>query len=289
MSSRFALLSIVLVGATWVTLVPRGFAGPYAPAAGQPGSTAISKDSSALVAWAASVESLVRGPQNITNPGGALATFGSGAAALGPAGTDTTAIVSLGDGGAITLGFALPIVDGPGADFAVFENGFADEFLELAFVEVSSNGTDFVRFPAASLTPTDSQVGSFGALDPTNLHNLAGKYRVGFGTPFDLTDVVGLSGLVDVQQIHFVRIVDVVGTIDPTHARLDSLGNTINDPYATAFASGGFDLDAVGVMHQVPEPSGIVLAICGLAALLWRRRASAACSTVPRLKQEDLG
>ncbi len=34
----------------------------------------------------------------------------------------------------------------------MFENGFADAFLELAFVEVSSNGIDFARFPAVSLT-----------------------------------------------------------------------------------------------------------------------------------------
>ena len=31
---------------------------------------------------------------------------------------------------------------------------------------------------------------------------------------------------------------------------LDSKGNVINEPYPTAFASGGFDLDGVGVVNE---------------------------------------
>jgi hypothetical protein len=241
-------------------------AGPFAPAATQPGSTAIVNTSPLFVEWANGVSSLVRGPLDIANPGGGLASFGSGAEALGPADGNSAHVVSLGDGGQITLSFAQAIVDRPGPDFAVFENSFSDTFLELAFVEVSSNGSDFFRFPAVSLTQTATQVASFGSLDPTNLENLAGKYRGGFGTPFDLSQLAGLSPAVDVSQIQFVRIVDVIGSINPARGTLDSQGHLVNDPYPSAFASGGFDLDGVGVINAVPEPAGWALA--ALAAVL---------------------
>ena len=45
-------------------------------------------------------------------------------------------------------------------------------------------------------------------------------------------------------------MIDVVGFVDPTYGTQDSQGNYINDPYPTAFPSGGFDLDAVAVIHQ---------------------------------------
>ncbi|QDV36100.1 PEP-CTERM sorting domain-containing protein [Tautonia plasticadhaerens] len=242
-------------------------AGPFDPQAGLPGSLAISRDDSRIVGWGASVAELVRGPQDLADPGGPLASFGSAADAIGAA---DGRIVSLGDGGSITLGFDAPIVDGAGADFAVFENGFGLggglAFLELAFVEVSSNGVDFFRFDAASLTQTSTQVGGFGALDATELHNLAGKHVGGFGTPFDLAELAGRSPLLDVDAVRYVRLVDVVGSIDPGIGSLDSLGNLVNDPYPTPFASGGFDLDAVGVLHAIPEPSSLAMAAAGLSA-----------------------
>jgi hypothetical protein len=270
--SRFVSKFVVYSAALLAT--NSAIAGPYAPAAGQLGSTAIAYNSPQIVAWANSVQELTRGPMNIANPGAGLASFGSGTAALGPAGTDTTAVVSLGDGGHITLGFAQPITDGPGYDFAVFENGLSDTFLELGFVDVSSDGANFFRFPSVSLTPTATQVGSFGALDPTNLNDLAGKYRVGFGTPFDLSELAGVSPLLDISNVRYVRVTDVVGSINPLYATVDSLGNMVNDPYPTAFASGGFDLDGVGVINAVPEPATFsLLAASGLAWLFRRRKA----------------
>jgi hypothetical protein len=50
-------------------------------------------------------------------------------------------------------------------------------------------------------------------------------------------------------MINYVRIVDVVGSIDPTYGSYDSEGNLINDPFPTEFSSGGFDIDAVGLIH----------------------------------------
>lgn len=244
-------------------------AGPFAPAAGQPGTTALSVDDPCFVAWATGV-TVVRGPTDVSNPGAGLASYGTEANALGKA-AGTSHVVSLGDGGTATVTFDQPVTDGPGFDFAVFENSFSDTFLELAFVEASSDGVHFFRFPAVSLTQTDAQVGGFGTLDPTNLHNLAGKYRALYGTPFDLADLAGVSPLLDTGRVTHVRVVDVVGSIADAYATYDSQGHRVNDPWPTPFASGGFDLDAVGVIHQVPEPATLGLTAAGLAAAAVRR------------------
>jgi hypothetical protein len=255
-------------------------AGPFAPAAGQVGSTAVDKNSPLIKAWASGFQNLIRGPQDVNVAGSPAASFGTGDQALGVADADISSanVVSLGDGGSITLTFDKPIANGPGADFAVYENGFAvgvnNDYLELAFVDVSSDGKNFVRFSAVSLTPTTAQVGSFATLDPTNINNLAGKYVAGFGTPFDLSDLQNPPASLDLNHINYVRITDVIGNVGAGAQSLDSLGNPINDPYPTAFPSGGFDLDAVAVMNQsdVPEPGGIALLAAGASLLYGRPR-----------------
>lgn len=244
----------VTSGLLWSASI--ALAGPYAPPAGIEGSTAIGINDERIVNWASGAVELVRGPMDIRNPQLGLASFGSAADALGPAEGHSFGVVSLGDGGSITLTFPHPIADGPGYDFAVFENGFSDAFLELAFVEVSSNGGDFIRFPAVSLTPATSQVGPWSLLDATNLHNLAGKYGQGHGVPFDLAELAHHFPLLDVRAVTHVRLIDVVGSIDPLYATYDSLGNKVNDPFPTSFATGGFDLDAVAVLHQILTPPG---------------------------------
>jgi len=218
----------------------------FAPPAGYSGTTAIHKDSANFVDWAAGCQ-LQRGPMDISNPSGGLATAGDSNSALGQAGDGQ--IVSLGDGGTATLTFNQPIANGTGPDFAIFENSFSATFLELAFVEVSSDGVHFVRFPAISNTDTNTQVGSFGSIDARQLYNLAGKYQANYGTPFDLQELAD-STQVDINNITAIRIVDVVGCIQPAYARRDSRGHIINDPWNTPFASSGFDLDAVGVLHN---------------------------------------
>lgn len=217
----------------------------FAPPVGQPGTTAIHKDSSVFVAWATSCE-VIRGLQDISNASLGYANAGDSTMATGMPGNG---IVSLGDGGIATLTFANPIVNGTGYDFAVFENGFDDYFLELAFVEVSSNGINFFRFKSVSLSDTVVQIGSFGSLDATKINNLAGKYRAMYGTPFDLEELKNEPGL-NVNSITHIRIIDVVGCIQDVYARRDDYGNKINDPWTTPFSSGGFDLDAVGIIHQ---------------------------------------
>ena len=209
-------------------------------------------DSSAFVAWA--VECVVeRGPMRIDQPDNGLASYGVDADGVGKA--DGTTLVSLGDGGNAVLTFESPICNAPGPDFAVFENPLENAqqqgffFLEMGFVEVSSDGEHYFRFPAISNIPEYPQVGSFGCVEPQLVHNLAGKYAPMYGTPFDLDEIED-NEMLDKYNITHVRIVDVVGNIDPDYATYDSQGHIVNDPWPTPFASSGFDLDAVGVIHD---------------------------------------
>jgi hypothetical protein len=229
----------------------------FAPQAGQKGSTAIFQDSSAFKAWAKSCK-LFRGFQNIANPTAGLASIGDENAPLGKAGTN--GVASLGDGGSAIITFETPIANGEGFDFAVFENGFKEiggtfDFLEFAFVEVSSDGSRFVRFPSEYKGQTATQVGSFEPIDTRLYHNLAGKYTAGYGTPFDLDELKDSIGL-DINNITHLKIVDVIGSIDPLIGSKDSKGNMVNETHPTEFPSSGFDLDAVGVIHSV-DPTGI--------------------------------
>jgi hypothetical protein len=222
---------------------------PYPPQATITGSTAIHKSDTKFVGWATGVN-VVRGPMYIANPTLGNASAGDDTMALNmPDG----AIVSLGDAGTATLSFNGAIYNGAGADFAVFENGFPnpanpeESFMELAFVEVSSDGQNFYRLPAVSLTDT-TQVPMAGVyMHARNIHNLAGKYIANYGTPFDLQDLAGTQGL-NINNITHVRVVDAIGDVGP-FASLDVYGRKVNDPYPTSIATGGFDLDAVGVIH----------------------------------------
>ncbi len=217
----------------------------FPPPTGVEGSTAIKADSSIFVDWASAVE-IQRGWMNIADTAIGVASYGVAEDALDAA---NNAAVSLGDKGQITCYFDVPLANGLGWDFAVFENSFDDAFLELAFVEVSSNGADFVRFPAVSYTSTEEQISTFGTIDATHINLLAGKYRGGFGVPFDL-EVLKSNSKLDVNHVVAVRIVDVVGCVQTAFASFDSNGNTINDPWPTPFETGGFDLDAIGVIHN---------------------------------------
>ena len=223
----------------------------FAPAAGQPGSTALRADSSCFINWASKCH-VQRGLKQINLPDSGYASVGSAQSAIGQA--STNGVVSLGDGGIATLTFDPPISDGNGFDFAIFENTFLDSFLELAFVEVSTDSQSWARLPNESLTQTKTQTAAFGYTQPTKIHSLAGKYRHPYGTPFDLQDVAMMSNI-RINEIRYVRIIDVVGSIDTLYAQRDSKNRIINDPWPTPFASSGFDLDAVGVINQAAKNS----------------------------------
>ncbi len=207
----------------------------------------------------------------------------------------TEKVVCLGDGGSITLSFANGIGNGDGADFAVFENGFDANYLELAYVEVSTNGTDFLRFPNFYLG--EVQVDESSDMYPTQVYNLASKYESGYGHAFDLEELefaykYALSDgssfseeylnhiltnypLVDLDNIQYVRIIDIYGD----GSCVDSAGHVIYDPCGPNYSAPGFDLKGVGVINEavaVPEPAeyaAILGAMGFVVAILMRRRA----------------
>jgi len=251
-----------------------GAAGVFAPAAGQPNSTAVPAADPSLQAWATGYKDYQQGtnltPEFIT-PEKALGVPGD---SNGNQEGVVFDIVSLGRGGSITVTFSRPIFNGPGYDFAVFENSFDDTFLEFAKVEVSSDGSNFVAFPAFSQVP--GAVGAFGSVDTTEVEQMAGKYRGGYGTPFDLQQLVGLSA-VDLDDIRYVRLNDIVGdgsavnnltaqayadwlglplseVPGPLITIINSAPPVIYDVYPTV-DSAGFDLDAVGVINAGPIPA----------------------------------
>lgn len=231
----------------WLVLYPYLDAvagGPYSPAAGESGSTAVHKDNLEIVAWASGWQDYEEGSDVTSN-------WQDPYAALGQAEGTAFDIVSLGRGGMITLTFDDPMKNGDGWDFAVYENAFNDNFLELAYVEVSSDGETFIRFENDSLTTGETA----GSVDPTNISGLAGKYRQGYGTPFDLRDLATneqvRDGVVNLARISHVRLIDIVGNGNA----LDSTGDPIYDPYPTT-GSAGFDLDGVGVRYENTLPAG---------------------------------
>jgi hypothetical protein len=172
---------------------------------------------------------------------------------------------SLGIGGNLVLQLAMPARNGPGADLLVAENAFAAGdfgrgFAEVAFVEVSSNGQDFARFPARYAGPP-VEPGAFGTAAIGDYENLAGATPVLFGSPaypaadaqdvveaggdaFDLADLAGdpqvQAGRVQLGSIAFVRLVDVRSGVDA-----DATGRLIRD-----CGSGSADIDAVTAIHH---------------------------------------
>lgn len=229
----------------------------YPPQANVAGTTAIPAASPLFKSWATGA-TVVRGLQQINGSQTAYASVGAPESAIG---APNSSVVCLGDGGTAVLTFAKPITNDSGFDFAVFENGFMSNqtgkaFLELAFVEVSSDGINFFRFPSHNQYPADYVQNApdaggpgFATMDATYLNNFAGKYISGFGTPFDISDIPD-NPLLNKSQITHVKIIDVVGSNVEGYRTFDSYGNVAIDPFPTPFASSGFDLNAVGVINE---------------------------------------
>ena len=151
---------------------------PAIAAAGPYSTTGIPASDPSFAEWGSGC-TVTRGYEEIDKPSLGFASFGADSAGTGQA---NNSVVSLGDGGSAVLTFNTPIVNGPGNDFAVFENAFASgdgRFCELGFVDVSSDGVNYFRFPSVSLTQGTTQLTNAGAIDPSNIYDFGGK---GFGT-----------------------------------------------------------------------------------------------------------
>lgn len=239
----------------------------------------------------------------VADPSAALGAPNSGS--TGAPNFNPVGLVSLGDApsgqapGSITLGFSSSIVNGVGGDFAVFENasnfGSASQpslFVELAFVQVSTDGISFAQFDTLSLITLPDNDDSTPPLDTDLLLDFSGGFDFatipdrslvsGFagadlantGTLFDLEalsqNALVLDGSVNLNAINFVRLIDVVGD----GRFVDSSGNQIFDAFSPGNATGGFDLDAIGVVSAVPEPGSLVGIVAIGVLLSGRRRTS---------------
>ncbi len=283
---NLTLLFLILTSAAVAQAQPGYPSYPFAPAAGETGSTAFARDDAAFVGWAT-------GHTNVHYGANLDEGWMTPELAYGAATNDNFHVVALGSGGEITMTFDAPITNGDGWDFAVFENGFVQTessgtaFLELAWVEVSTDGLHFVRFPNYTFVP--GAVDPFAGIFSEELYGFASKYVLGFGTPFDLQElqwaydnrhsvtapafsddyVMKLEmnfPMLDLTEINYVKLVDIVG--DGTY--FDAEGFPIYDPFPT-IGSAGFDLEAVGVIHQkevpdIPEPAAMAW-LCAIAAL----------------------
>ena len=141
-------------------------------------------------------------------------------------------VLSLGNGGEIILAFdGLVMVDRPGVDLLVFENAFAG-FSETGVVGVSDDGINWTDWPCAS-DDVDAGFPGCAGVHPVFSSTTSGisafDPAAAGGDGFDLA-TLGLS------RARYVRIRD-----------------TGKNRYAPT--SGGFDLDAIAILH-VTLPDG---------------------------------
>ncbi|MEE2750111.1 MAG: cell surface protein [Myxococcota bacterium] len=144
----------------------------------------------------------------------------------GGAGTGSLDVLSLGLGGEIVLKFTDYLLrDGPGVDLLVFENAFPS-WPELGIVSASLNGTDWVSWPCEATNSEQGFPGCAGVQavlsHPENCIDATDPGLAG-GDGFDLSEL----GL---EYARFIKIVDA--GVNP---------------------SGGFDLDAVSIVHGTLE------------------------------------
>ena len=237
---------------------------------------AIPAASSLFQAWANNIDT----SRTHFAPRGSTSISNTGVNSLGD--LDATEITNNVQPGYLTVTFPKALRNGTGADFAVFENGFAfgspnGLFAEFAYVEVSTDGTNFARFPSIfTNTAPVTGSGAFAGYDVSNIYNLAGKHASGFGTPFNLDDLTAdplvLGNLIDLNNIQFVKLVDIPGN----GSFKDSQNNPILDNWLTS-GTGGFDFrlpvgQGIGAINVVPEPTAFTLLSLGTLLLIRLRR-----------------
>lgn len=261
--------------------------------------TAIDFRDGRIKSWATGYKDMIYGSSSL-NPTWS-SEFKTPDKAVGAVTTSETTegVTCLGDGGSITMTFSQGISNGEGYDFAIFENGFSANYLELAYVEVSSDGVHFVRFPNFYLGDKlvkDVTQGEEGMNYPTDIYNLGSKYESGFGNCYDLEELkyaydylvrggtcfsdeyaqslLENFGWLDFDNIGYIRLIDIFGD----GSCKDSTGHAIYDPAVVANPlAPGFDLKGIGVLHEgvvVPEPAewAAIFGAIALVSALCRRR-----------------
>lgn len=236
----------------------------------------------------------------------------------------TKHVLSLGHGASITLTFGQPVPRQGGWNFAVFNNAFlstapglvgrsggtnfvydghgtnlapvtrGDNFVwtKPAFVDVSSDATNWARFPVTywntdilfqASVPDDTD--HWLSQDVTMIDGLAGKSILQYGTPLSLSALTNapqvISGSVNLDNIRYIRLTDAIGDGSTT----DQYGNAIYSPYydgtlLPAFvptpdsSTDGFCLRGVAILETpVPTiggasmaPAGFLINVSGLVS-----------------------
>ncbi len=163
---------------------------------------------------------------------------------------------TVGDGNAVTLKWSHKIVkNGPGADFAVFENGFeysgtsGEFFMDLLIVSVSYNGTTWVDFPY-DYTHLPETVYS---REPQKWSGFAGRTPVKYNEDTNRTDPFNpsLAGgdLFDLDSLPDTETGRFIKTNGFRQIRLTTAPSVTNPETGAGFVretiSNGADIDGV--------------------------------------------
>jgi len=184
----------------------------------------------------------------------------------------STDVYTLGVGGSVTYEMDSSVVNAAGADLIVCENPFfvigtVTSFAEAMFVEVSTNGTDFARFPS-------SYVGDVGPFPPfsgvppswysgfAGIMPVFGNLFVGIdpldavaagGDAFDLAELVDhplvRDEKVDLDEINYVRLLDIQSGVE-----MDSSSTIVWDAGLDTLASA--DIDAIVAVNSQANQIG---------------------------------
>ncbi len=184
------------------------------------------------------------------------------------------------------------VYDGQGTNLVPVARGNNFIWTKPALVDVSSDATNWARFPVTywntdvlfQATVPDSP-DHWLSQDVTMIDGLAGKAVLQYGTPFSFSALTNapqvISGLVNLDNIHYIRLTDVIGDGSTT----DQYGNAIYSPYydgtqlpalvATPDSStDGFCLRGVAIL-ETPAPtiggvsltaSGFLINVSGLVS-----------------------
>jgi len=102
--------------------------------------------------------------------------------------------------------------------------------------------------------------------------NVEGAYFAGHGDPSGWTTGIKVHGYLAGSEIAATDwFTDIDETPDWFAVNLDGVDRIVIESIPVTEGGGWYGMDNF-TYSQVPEPSGLVIAACGLAGLMWRRR-----------------